>query len=161
MDEAAAIIDSTLGQMRRQEAGTFPCSVFTVADLAQLTGTPVDSGAYTFVHQNEDNREWRSPSCAWSGSNEQATDVDLWVSLPQNFDGGQVICHPAIGAKEVSGIGKTAWWSFMDGFGIGTLRVCTDKALLEVKIDRPNGKEDEVQGVARTIAEKVLERIPS
>jgi hypothetical protein len=161
IEEAAAIIDSTLGQMRRAEAATFPCSIFSVDDVVQLTGTPADSGAYAFVHRNEDDKEWRSASCAWSGSNEQATDVDLWVSLPENFDNRQVICHPAIGAREVPGIGKAAWWSFMDGFGIGTLRVCTDKALLEVKIDRRDGKEAEVQDVARAVAQKVIERLPS
>jgi hypothetical protein len=155
MAEASRIIDSTLTQMKRTEAATFPCSLFSAQDVAQITGTPADSGAYTFVNRSEDDREWKSESCTWSGSNEQDTDVDIWVSQPQHFPSGQVICHPLIGGKEITGMGRAAWWTFMTGYGIGTLRVCTDKVLLEVQISRPNGEEEGVLRTAREVAERI------
>jgi hypothetical protein len=161
MDEASRIIDSTLAQMKREEAVTFPCNLFTAADVAQLTGTPADSGSYTFVNRTEDDREWKSEECLWEGTSEQDVDVDVWVSLPKHFTAGQVICHPLIGGQPLSGIGKTASWFYMLGSGIGTLRVCTDGALFEVKVDRPDDDEAAVKRTAQTIANQILEKLPS
>jgi hypothetical protein len=157
--EADRIIDSTLTQMKRSEAETFPCSMFTAADMSAITGTPADSGAYTFENRSEDDREWQSEACGWAGSTEQATDVDVWVSLPKHFAGGQIVCHPQVAGTAVAGLGIKAWWQTIPGSGMGELRVCTDKALFEVKIDRPGGSEDEKQKTARAVATQVLERL--
>ena len=134
-DDAArvdAIITQALRELQEQEAATFPCSLFTSEEMGEIVGTPVDSGSYTFVNRSEDDREWKSEACAWSTQADDNTVVDAWVSLPAHFDSGQVACHPMIGATELSGAGRSAWWQYMQAYGLGTLRVCTDDALLEV-----------------------------
>jgi hypothetical protein len=164
--EDAAQVDSVITQALREvaedEATTFPCSLFTSEEIAGMVGTPVDSGSYTFVNRSEDDIEWKSQACAWSTQADDNTVVDAWVSLPAHFDSGEVACHPMIGATELSGVARGAWWQFMDGYGLGTLRVCTDAALLEVKLDRgESATEAEVQELARRVADEIVARLPA
>ena len=164
-DDAAqvdAIITQALREVQEQEAATFPCSLFTSEEMGEIVGTPVDSGSYTFVNRSEDDREWKSEACAWSTQADDNTVVDAWVSLPAHFDSGQVACNPMIGATELSGAGRSAWWQYMQGYGLGTLRVCTDAALLEVKLDRgQSATETDVQELARRVADQIVARLPA
>jgi hypothetical protein len=65
-----------------------------------------------------------------------------------------------LGATELSGVARGGWWQFMDGYGLGTLRVCTDAALLEVKLDRgKSATEAEVQELARRVADQIVARL--
>jgi hypothetical protein len=130
--------------------------------MTGLAGMRVDSGSYTFVNRTEDDREWKSEACAWSRLEDMNTIVDVWVSLPAHFPGGQVVCHPLIGEPEVPGIGRTAWWQYYDGYGLGSLRACTDAALLEVKVDRgKEATEAQTQETARAVAEEIIRRLPA
>jgi hypothetical protein len=163
--EDAAQVDSIISQSLREvaqdEAATFPCNLFTSEEMGEMVGAPVDSGSYTFVNRSENDIEWKSQACAWSTQADDNTVVDAWVSLPAHFDSGEVACHPMLGATELSGVARGAWWQFMDGYGLGTLRVCTDAALLEVKLDRgTSATEAEVQELARRVADQIVARLP-
>jgi hypothetical protein len=163
-EEAGRIIEEQMTKMKKKEASMFPCSVFTQQELESLLGNPLDSGSYAFEHRSEDDRQWRSESCGWSGKGEEANEVSLWVSLPKHFDGGKVICYPPPGAgannpyapREISGLGDQAWWEYQKSWGIGTLRVCSDKALVEVKVDLAGNDEALAERVARSMAGKII-----
>ena len=49
-----------------------------------------------------------------------------------------------------------AWWEFQKYFGMGTLRVCSAKAMLEVKVDLTTRDEAVAKAIAQKMAERVL-----
>ena len=160
--QADSIIAGAMQQVKESEMARFPCSLFRSEEVADLIGAPVDSGSYTFVNRSEDNIEWKSEACAWSRQEDMNTVVDVWVSRPAHFASGKVECHPLAGEPEVPGVGKSAWWQYYDGYGLGSLRVCSDAALLEVKIDRgKSATEAQTQETARKVAEEIMARLTS
>jgi len=157
-----SIIAGALQQLKESDAASFPCTLFTSEDVADMVGMPVDSGAYTFVHRNENDVEWQSEACAWSTPEDMNTVVDVWVSLPRHFPAGRVACHAVAGADVVPGLENGAWWQYYDGFGLGTLRVCAAAALLEVKVDLgKSATEAQVQETARQVANAIVARLPA
>lgn len=76
--------------------------------------------------------------------------------LPKHFDSGQVECSPGSANEEISGIGDQAWWEYQRSWGIGALRVCSAKVLMEVKVDLTGDDEPTARKMAQTIAEEVL-----
>ncbi|MEK6775888.1 MAG: hypothetical protein AABY87_03265 [bacterium] len=115
--EADKIVEQEMENMQKQEAATFPCSVFTQEEIEALAGNPLDKGSYMFENRTEDDRVYKSESCAWSAKGGQGNEVSLQVSLAKHFDSGQVVCYPPLGAeddnpwapKKVSGVGDQAW----------------------------------------------------
>lgn len=165
MQEAEAIIDRELTRVEREESATFPCSAFTLAEMQALAGDSLQAPAYAFVHKTEDESEWRAESCDWLEANEGGTSVSVWVSRPEHFDSGSVECHWLGGEPRTEGLDsvpglREARWDF-PGFGRGTLRLCTDRGLLEVLVDRGDEDEGAAFATARGVAEKALAGLPA
>ena len=154
-EEASKIIERQMANLKEKEASTFPCSLFQQEEIEGLAGNPLDKGSYMFNHVSENERNYRSESCDWSAKGGEGNEVSLWVSLPKHFDSAKVECSPG-SAKKISGIGDQAWWDYQKYFGMGTLRVCSAKAMLEVKVTLTSKDEAAAKKLAQTITEKVL-----
>jgi hypothetical protein len=154
--EADKIIDQQLGNMRKKEASTFPCSLFTKEEIESLVGNPLDSGSYAFNNVMENDRSYKSETCDWSAGFGEGNEAGLWVSLPKHFASGKVECSPGSTNREITGLGDRAWWEYMKSFGMGTLRVCSEKAMLEVKVRERSKDEAAARRIAQTMAERVL-----
>lgn len=154
--EADKIIGRQMDKMQRTEAATWPCSLFPQAEVEALAGNPLDKGSYMFNNVSDNDREYKSESCDWSAKGGDGNEVGLWVSLPKHFKSGQVECSPGSTNRKISGIGDQAWWEFQKYWGGGTLRVCSPKAMLEVKVTLKSKDEASAKKIAQTMAEKVL-----
>ncbi|HKY61636.1 MAG TPA: hypothetical protein VJP59_11560 [Gemmatimonadota bacterium] len=160
IEEAEAIIDRELARVEREEASTFPCSAFTQAEMEALAGDSLAAPMYAFLHKTENESAWRAESCDWLEAKEGGTSVSLWVSRPEHFDSGQVECYWLGGELRTEGLEslpgvREARWDF-PGFGRGTLRVCADRALVEVLVDRGDEDEGAAFETARGVVEKTL-----
>jgi hypothetical protein len=155
--EAERIIDQQMGKMQRKEASTWPCSLFPQPELETLVGNPLDKGSYAFNNVSENDHEYKSESCDWSGKGGSGNEVRLWVSLPKHFKSGRVECSPGSANQKISGVGEQAWWDYQKYWGGGTLRVCSPEAMLEVKVTVANKDEGTARKIAQTMATKVLE----
>ena len=154
--DAQAIIDQQLESLKQQEAARFPCSLFPQADIDALLGNALGQGSYAFNHRFESDRQYDSESCSWSPLQGEGNEASLWVSLPKHFDTGQVACSPGSANREIAGVGDRAWWEYQKFFGLGTLRVCTAKAMLEVKVDLTGNDEAAARKIAQTMADRVM-----
>ena len=65
-------------------------------------------------------------------------------------------CSPGSANQRTSGIGDQAWWDYQKYWGMGTLRVCSGKAMLEVKVTVKSKEEAAARKIAETMATKVL-----
>jgi len=154
--EAQQIIDQQMENVKQKEAAAFPCSLFSQSDIDTLLGNPLDKGSYAFENVSENERRYKRESCSWSALRGEGNEVSLWVALPKHFESGQVECSPGSDDRKVSGIGDHAWWEYQKFFGMGTLRVCSTKAMLEVKVDLTDNNEAMARNIAQTVAELVL-----
>jgi hypothetical protein len=154
--EADRIVKQQMANLQQKEASTYPCSVFTQQEIEALAGNPLDKGSYAFNNVFEDTHEYKSVSCGWSATSEHANEVTLWVSLPKHFRSGKVECSPGAASDKIPGIGDQAWWNYQKSWGIGTLRVCSEKAMLETKVTMKGQAESAAKTAAQTIAGKVL-----
>jgi len=154
--EAQEIINQQMVSLQQKEAATFPCSMFSQSELEALVGNPLDKGSYAFNNVTENDRRYKTESCDWSAAQGEGNEVGLWIALRKHFDSGQVECSPGSDDRKISGIGDQAWWEYQKFFGMGTLRVCSAKAMLEVKVDLANKDEAKARNIAQTMAKKVL-----
>lgn len=159
--EADKIIKEQMAKVQQREASTFPCSLFTQQEIEALAGNPLDKGSYALNHVSEDDHNYRSQSCDWSAKTTEGNEVGVWVSLPKHFDSDKVECSPgSASASKIPGLGDQAWWEYQKSYGMGTLRVCSAKAMLEAKITMKSKEEAPARTIAQTIAEKVLASQP-
>lgn len=154
--EAQKIIDEQMKSLQDREAATFPCSLFPHADIEALAGNPLDKGSYAFNKVSTNDRQYQSESCDWSAAGGDGNEVGLWVSLPKHFASGQVECMPGSDHQKTPGLGDQAWWDYKKFFGMGTLRVCSAKAMLEVRVTVTSKDEKLARKITQTIAQKVL-----
>jgi hypothetical protein len=154
--EADKIIDQQMTKLQKKEASTWPCSLFSQSEIEALAGNPLDKGSYAFNNVSDNDHEYKSESCGWSASGGGSNEISLWVSLPKHFKSGRVECSPGSTDKKISGIGDQAWWEYQKYWGAGTLRVCSEKAMLEVKATMKGAEEAAVRKTAQAVAEKVL-----
>ena len=154
--EADKIVKQQMANLQKKEASTFPCSVFAQQEIEALAGNPLDKGSYAFNNVSENDHDYKSESCDWSAKGGDGNEVNLWVSLPKHFASGKVECSPGDAAKKISGIGEEAWWDYQKYFGMGTLRVCSAKAMLEVKATAKGKDEAVARHIAQTVAGKIL-----
>ncbi|HXH72443.1 MAG TPA: hypothetical protein VNI58_06495 [Mariprofundaceae bacterium] len=153
--DAQKIIEQQMTKMQQKEAATWPCSLFPQADIEALAGNPLDKGSYAFVNADENGHLYKREACDWSAKGGEGNEVSLWVSLPKHFKSGQVECDSGSG-NAATGIGDKAWWDYQKYWGMGTLRVCSSKAMLEVKVTEKSKSEAAAKKIATTMAEKVL-----
>jgi hypothetical protein len=154
--EAQKIIGQQMKHMQEREAATFPCSLFPQAEIEALVGNPLEKGSYTFNNVITGDHQYQSVSCDWSAARNGGNEVDLTVSLPKHFASGQVECEPGSDDQKTTGIGDQAWWDYQKFFGMGTLRVCSTKAMVMVKVIVPSKDQALARKIAQTLAEKVL-----
>jgi hypothetical protein len=154
--EAEKVIDQQLNDLQEREAATFPCSLFPQTEIEPLVGNPLDKGSYAFNNVTSNGLQYKSESCNWSAAGGSGNEVGLWVSLPKHFASGRVECVPGSDYQKTSGIGDQAWWDYKKFFGMGTLRVCSVKGMLEVKVTVTTKDEALARRIAQTMAEKVL-----
>lgn len=154
--EADKVIEQQMANLQRKQASTFPCSLFSQQEIDAVAGNPLDKGSYTFNHVSDNDHNYRSESCDWSAKGGEGNEVALWVSLPKHFDSSKVECSPGNANNRISGIGDQAWWDYQKYFGMGTLRVCSAKAMLEVKVTVTSKEEAAAKTIAQAISEKVL-----
>jgi hypothetical protein len=154
--EAQDIIEQQMKSLQEKEASTFPCRLWSQEAIEALAGNPLDKGSYTFVNAFENDREYQREECSWSAKGGQGTAVGLWVSLPKHFASGQVECSPGSEHAKIAGIGDQAWWDYQKFAGMGTLRVCSARAMLEVNVDLEGNDEALARTIAQTMSEHVL-----
>lgn len=155
--EADKIIEQELTKVQRKEAATWPCSLFPQPEIEALVGNPLDKGSYAFNNVSENDHEYKSESCDWSARSDEGNEVGLWVSVPKHFKSGRVECSPGGVNQEISGIGDRAWWEYEKYWGRGALRVCSAKAMLEVKVTVKSKDEATAKKIAETMANTVLQ----
>jgi hypothetical protein len=154
--DAQRIIDQQMKGLKEREAATFPCSLFPQAEIETLVGNPLDKGAYAFNNVIRNDHQYKSESCDWSAAGGDGNEVGLTVSLPKHFASGEVECEPGSDDQKTSGVGDQAWWDYQKFFGMGTLRVCSAKAMLEVKVTVTSKDQALARKIAQAMAEKVL-----
>jgi len=154
--DAQKIIDQQMNRMQQKEAATWPCSLFPQADIEALAGNPLDKGSYTFVNAFEDDHQYKREACDWSARGDDGNEISLWVSLPKHFGSGHVECSGGDASKALAGIGDQAWWDYQKYWGMGTLRACSDKAMLEVKVTEKGKDEAAAKNTAMKVAGKIL-----
>lgn len=153
---AQKIIERQMKSLEEREAATFPCSLFPQAEIEALVGNPLDKGSYAFNNVTTNDRRYKSESCDWSAAGGDGNEVGLSVSLPKHFASGEVECVPGSGSQNTSGIGDQAWWDYQKFFGLGTLRVCSAKAMVEVRVTVTSKDQATARNLAQTVAQKVL-----
>lgn len=142
------------------EASQFPCDLVAQERIDEIAGNPLDAGAVFTNHVTEDTESWTAMECSWTTmALDESTEVILDVSLPDDFPSGSVECPPIPGSSEaVGGLGTSAQWSWVDAgttVTVGDLRVCSDDALVHVKVSGAIGG-DALLAVARAAAEEAL-----
>lgn len=140
-------------------SGEFPCTLVSQATIEQLAGNAVQPGDASTVHHDENGVRWTAAECAWLSPPGPAVEVDLEVSRADGFASGTVGCPPLAGSPTpVDGLGSTATWSWTDPgteVTVGTLRICSAGALVDVRVSGPGG-EGVLRAVATGIATEVI-----
>jgi len=154
--DAQKIVEQQMAKLQQREASTWPCSLFPQADIETLVGNTLDKGSYAFVNTDDNGHQYKREACDWSAKGGEGNEVSLWVSLPKHFASGKVECSPGSVGKDISGIGDQAWWEYQKYWGMGTLRVCSAKAMLEAKVTVKSKDEAAARKIAQAMAEKVL-----
>jgi hypothetical protein len=128
------------------------CSLLSQAEIAQLTGNPVEKG-----------QPFAGPEvCKWAAEPNR-TSVLLTVRLAGS-DREKVLCSELRKSDEgehVEGVGDVAIWKFSSTMGLfnsGELETCGAKAYLNVSL---NGKpaESQLKQTSIAIVRKVLQRL--
>ncbi|MCB1030389.1 MAG: hypothetical protein KDA95_03580 [Acidimicrobiales bacterium] len=141
----------------------FPCSLFTADEIAQITGNPLD-GDMSSGPVTENEFTYEAKRCTWSVSefDEEAQEVILTVSLPEDFPSGTFVCPSALGGETpLSVTGTESNWMWVDPgttAKVGTLRSCGDEVFVSVEVSGANN-EAQQQQVAVAVVEHVLDEL--
>lgn len=136
------------------------CDVATSEELEGIFGQPVGPPErVTNISVTESEFQVVSPSCNWEI--DDVIDIKLVYTQGTSFESGALECDepdPIFGPPTaVSGLGERAWWSFDDTFDAeGTMWACTADAMIEMRIETPDGDSASQQAQATAVIEKVL-----
>jgi hypothetical protein len=156
MAVAEAIIESRLAAEKARSAARYPCSLFSAEDIEELLGAPVEDGDYTTVNRHENIGDWQSDDCLWSSTIDRGPELDLWVSRAGQFPSGKIECYGLEpGDRAFPDLADRSSWKYQKSWGWGTLRACTDSALLEVEL-MYGADEDSVLRMTRAVAARVF-----
>lgn len=155
IDTVAETTSTTAG-----ESESFPCSLIPQADVEEIAGNPLDEGWASVSQVTENTASWSASVCAWTGpTGSDSTEITLSVSRADDFPSAAVECPEIPGTSTpVLGLGNSAQWSWVDAgttTTVGELRVCTDDALVHVRIAGA-GSGDEQLAIAREAAERSI-----
>lgn len=140
----------------------FPCTLITTEEMSELAGNPMGGGDLSVNVVDEDGVTYDGPECTWPAVEQGGTEVRLQVSRAEDFPSGTVGCPPPTGEyTDILNLGDSATWSVDSGteLEVGTLRVCTPEAFVQVVADGPVGTG--VQAVALAVAQKAIAAIPT
>lgn len=118
------------------------CGGLTTEALEQIFGAGLVGPEVERGRDSQNGVTWTDTGCDWE--NDAADlDLDLDIAVASDFPDGTVGCFEPGGVGEVTaveGIGTQAWWKVGDiDEAEGTLRVCTDDALIDFEIDADAG----------------------
>ena len=138
------------------------CELATEAEVEAVFGEDLPPGSFSSGSTDEDGVQWQSDNCNWDV--DDGLEVRLAYSTAEDFAEGELLCPeldsfdtpstPVEGLDAVS----AAWVVDQIDPEEGTLRICTDSALINIDTEYPDGTADpatmEEQSVA--LAEVVL-----
>lgn len=136
------------------------CDVASAEELAEIFGQPVGPAEpVTNISVTESGFQVVSPSCSWVL--EDVIEIKVVYTQGTSFESGTLECdepEPIFGPPTaVDGLAERAWWSFDDTFDAeGTMWACTTDAMIELRIERPEGDSAAMQAQATAVIEKVL-----
>lgn len=141
-------------------AEEFPCDLVAQNDVSRIVGNPVDPGDAVTTHVTEGQVGYTARQCIWGAPiATDGTDARLQVSRAEDNDGADPGCPPIPGSSvPVVGLGTSATWSWVDpgtSTTVGTLRVCSAPALIEVTITGSTSGDAHL-AAARAVAEQAL-----
>lgn len=145
-------------------AGDYPCSLLGEEDLTTVLGQPLGSDSAPGSSQTiENDLTWTSRICRWG--DEDTLELRLSIAEADDFPDGVLMCPEPTGVvaevTPVSGIGTQAWWEWVERSNTvkGSLRVCTDAALVELSFETPEGDSASMQAQAADLATTVLSQL--
>ncbi len=153
---------STSMEDRPDPADVEVCDLATEADVEAAFGADLPAGSYSGGGTDEDGVQWQSDNCNWDI--EDGLEVSLEYSTAEDFADGELLCPEldsfSTPSTPVEGLDATsaAWVNDQVDPDEGTLRVCTDTALINIDIETADGTgdPDTMQQQAVALAEVVL-----
>lgn len=138
------------------------CELATEADVEAAFGEDLPPGSFSSGSTDEDGVQWQSDNCNWDV--EDGLEVRLAYSTAEDFADGALLCPeldsfdtpstPVEGLDAVS----AAWVVDQIDPEEGTLRICTETALINIDTEYPDGTADPatMQEQSVALAEVVL-----
>lgn len=141
------------------EAGDYPCGLLSDDDLTPVFGSSLGPGQASTGETTENDVTWTPQSCRWG--DDDTLELRLSVAGAEAFPDGGLQCPQPLGiageVTPVSGLGTQAWWVWVDISTVeGMLRVCTAAALLDLRLEAPEGESADFQAQASDLAAVVL-----
>ena len=142
------------------------CDLAEEADVEAAFGEDLPPGSFSSGSTDEDDVQWQSDICNWDI--EDGLEVSLALSSGDDFvDGGGLRCPELdsfdIASTPVEGLAATSasWVNDKIDPNEGTLRICTDFALMDIDVESPDGSRDPdtMQSQAVALAEVVLSNL--
>ena len=138
------------------------CDLATEAEVEAAFGEDLPAGSFSSGSTDEDGVQWQSDNCNWDI--EDGLEVSLEYSTAEDFADGELLC-PELDSFDtpstpVEGLdaASAAWVNDQVDPDEGTLRICTDTALVDIDIETSDGTgdSDTMQQQAVALAEVVL-----
>jgi hypothetical protein len=138
------------------------CELATEADVEAVFGEDVPPGSFSGGGTDEDGVQWQSDNCNWDV--EDGLEVRLAYSTAEDFADGELLCPeldsfdtPSTPVEGLDAL-SAAWVIDQIDPEEGTLRICTDTALINIDTEYPDGTADPatMQEQSVALAEVVL-----
>ena len=138
------------------------CDLADEADAEAAFEEDLPPGSLSSGSTDEDGVQWQSDNCNWDI--EDGLEVSLEYSTAEDFADGELLC-PELDSFDtpstpVEGLdaASAAWVNDQVDPDEGTLRICTDTALVDIDIETSDGTgdSDTMQQQAVALAEVVL-----
>jgi hypothetical protein len=138
------------------------CELATEADVEAAFGEDLPAGSFSSGSTDEDGVQWQSDNCNWDV--EDGLEVQLAYSTAEDFADGELLCPeldsfdtpstPVEGLDAVS----ASWVVDQIDPEEGTLRICTESALVNIDTEYADGTADPatMQEQSVALAEVVL-----
>lgn len=139
------------------------CDLATEADVEAAFGEDVPPGSISSGSTTDENDlSWMSDNCNWDV--EDGLEVSLALTFADDFADGELLCPELdsfdVPSTPVEGLDATsaAWVNDKIDPHEGTLRICTERELMDIDIESPDGSRDPatMQAQAMALAEVVL-----
>jgi hypothetical protein len=145
-DETPSASAPEATETEQPAGGVEVCELATEADVEAAFDEDLPAGSFSSGSTDEDGVQWQSDICNWDV--EDGLEVSLALSTAEDFADGELLCPELDSfdtpATPVEGLDATsaAWVTDQVDPDEGTLRVCTDTALIGIDIETPDGTGD-------------------